>query len=472
MMKKPSSLIKLSLIVLAGLVFTVSCNNTQDKIESKTGIKVNTVQEFKQALTNGEKSILAANLDFNNEIIVINHSVQIDSIDNESQLKNVYFTLSGPTTVGESINVSFQNIVFDGSFDASGINFETEESFEDKFGSWREEYKCITGDVGYFSLSLDNCVIKNYASDVGSAIYVENNDLNDSKTVIINNCKIYNNYSEYDTIHLSHVKLVASITNSEFYSNYAYKAAGFSIANGSAIVDKVNVHDNIFVPYDENPNNVQLAGGGVFVGGVDIKMTNSYIVNNKTNYGGGLAVSAPYVGNKNVFFENISIKNNEAIHGGGILAFSMSGQPITFANCEILSNKAQEGSALYTETYARWISSNNGGLVQFFFTTFGLNTANDNNTFKFYNETNTKGEIGIISLKGCFSIGNDTYESSSDDYNYIATKEQALLDEVIDEKSIENVLDGLYPNKGSKADIKLSADIYKSWSSQLEEYSG
>ena len=267
-MGKGRCFIRLPLIAACSLVFVTACNNSSNN--KKDGLKVSSVEEFKQALSNGVKSILTSDLDFLDEIIVINHDLKVDSIDTESSFKNVHFTLSGPTVVNEKIDVSFSNISFDGGVNTSSIDFESKESFETKFGSYREEKKCITGDSGYFSLSLSNCVIKNYASDVGPAVFVENYNRQDDKVVNIDNCKFYNNYSEFDTIHLSNERLIANITNSEFYSNYAYKSAGFSITNGKAVIDKVNVHDNIFVPYDINTGNFQLVGGGVFLGCLDV----------------------------------------------------------------------------------------------------------------------------------------------------------------------------------------------------------
>lgn len=466
-MKKLSSIINLIFVGFSLAFLVAGCKKTEPSQTQKSGIIVSSVEEFKQALASGSKSLLTADLDFNHETITINHDVAIDSIDNQSNLKNVYFNIVGPTVIGEKIDISFSNLIFDDSFDASSINFQTEESFEDKFGSTRENNICIQGNNGYFSLSLDNCVIKNYAAEVAPALQVLNLNLEDYKTVSLNNCKIYNNYSMWDTVQLSHVKMQASITNCEFYSNYAYKAAGFSITNGSATIDKVNVHDNHFVSYDIDTSNPQLCGGGIFLGGNELKMTNTYIVNNKTTYGGGLGLSTAYTGNKNIVLENITIKNNEATYGGGIAIHSLAGQPATFIDCAILNNKATYGGPLYTEVYGRWVQANNGGLVQFFFTTFGLNKAEDNNSFKFYKEEQTKGELGNIVLKGCFAIGSDTYDSTFDDYNYIATKEQAFLDGVINEDSINNVSNGLFPLKGSKAEIKVSSDVYHNWSKVL-----
>ncbi len=468
MMIKKSKIIKYSLLTIGSLFLLTSCKFSSNN-KKKSGVNVSTVAEFKQALASGSKSILTGDIDFNHEAIILNHDVSINSINDNAELKNVYFTLSGPTVVGEKIDVSFSNIVFDGTFDGSTVDLTNPTNFIDQFGSDREDKRCLTGNNGYFSLNLDNCVIKNYASEVGPAIYVGNNaNRDDTKAVNISNCKFYNNYSAYDTLQLSNEKLDATITESEFYSNYAYKAAGFSVTNGVAKIDKVNVHDNIFVPYEDYKPNFQNAGGGVFLGGLDMKMSNSYIVNNKTTYGGGLAVSTSYSGNKSIIFDNVIIKNNEATYGGGIVVFSLFGQPATFVDCEILNNKAETGSVLFTEVYARWVKANNGGIVQFFFTTFGLNSANDNNTFKFYNADKTKGELGTISLKGCLAIGNDTYESDVKDHNYIATKEQALLDGVLSENDLGEVENGLTPIKGSKADVKVKAETYKNWSSIFE----
>ena len=472
MMKKFPTVLVLIIIASSFAFFNTGCSKSDSTTPRKVDVTVNSVDDFKQAIAAGTKSIIVGDLDFNHETITINHDVCLDSINAQSSFKNVYFNIVGPTVVGEKIDVSFSNIVFDDTFDTSTINFETEESFEEKFGTTRENNICIQGNSGYFSLSLDNCVIRNYASEAAPAIQVLNVNYDDNKTVILNNCKFYNNYSMWDTVQLSHVKLHATLTNCEFYSNYAYKAAGFSITNGSATIDKVNVHDNYFVRYDVNTNNPQLCGGGIFLGGNDLKITNSYIVNNKTTYGGGLGLSSAYSGNKNIVLENLVIKDNEATYGGGIAIHSLSGQSVTFINCEILNNIAINGGPLYTEVYGRWVEENNGGLVQFFFSTFGLNRAEDNASFKFYQKDQTKGQLGNIVLKGCFAIGSDTYDSSPNDYNYVATKEQALLDGVIDEDSISDVSNGLYPIKGSKADIKVSSDVYHNWSEVLLNYSG
>ena len=459
-------------IVLSAIILLGGCGNDYSS-KQKEGTYIHTVSEFNDAIISGRRVLYVDDLEFSDDIITLNHDVEIYSSKSQSTLKGVHFDINAPVVVGQSINITFGNIIFDGGFDASTVDLSQAADFETIFGSDREACRCFTGNTGYFALSIDNSTIKNYASEIGPAIFMENYNRDDGKSVNITNSKIFNNYSYWDTIHLSHEKLEAKIENCEFYGNFAYKSQGFSIANGNSKVDRVNVHDNNFVPYDVNTGNFQLCGGGVYLGGGDIRMSNSYISNNKTTYGGGLGVSTPIAGNKTIVFENVVISDNEATYGGAICAFSLAGQPISFINCEIIDNSAVNGGALFTETYAKHRAENNGGLVEFLFSTFALNTAEDTASYAFYNEASTKGQIGKISLKGCISIGRDTYNSEESDYNYVATKEQALLDKVITEDMINNIQDkGFHIVKNSKADISVNETTYKTWSDALSSYSG
>ena len=47
-----------------------------------------------------------------------------------------------------------------------------------------------------------------------------------------------------------------------------------------------------------------------------------------------------------------------------------------------------------------------------------------------------------------------------------------MLDGVIEQRDIDNASDGLYPKKSSKADIKVSNDIYSKWSEHLKDFEG
>ena len=463
-------------IILSSALCTcfLGCILLKSNIQQAKATNLNIITTFEglqNALNKQTKDIVVGDIDLEGKRISLNYDVSISSNDKSSTIKNGYVSILGPNSSGNSISITINNIHFDGGFDKSVFDLNQSLSFEEIFGSSRENNKCIDGSFGYYNLTLNDCLISNYASSYGAAIFVDNSLFGDDKVITLNNCKFFNNVSEFNTLHFGNNKQIISMSNCEFYSNYAYKGAGFNIANGSSIIDKVNVHDNIFVPYDADQKNYQMCGGGAFVGGSNVKMTNSYFTNNESIWGGGLAVTSAMMGTNNVILENIVVKNNKAKYGGGLYIASLSGQPITFINSEVLLNKSELGGPIFTEVYAKHSKMNNGGLVEFFFSTFGMNSSNDKGAYSFYNEETTKGELGSISLKGCFSIGEDTYPINENDFNYIATKDQALLDGVISSSSLDNIdKDGLYPLKGSKADIKVKSDIYKEWSPFLNEY--
>ena len=455
------------LILIASTFALFGCNKKDEGY-----VKVDSIESFFEALNKKNEKIEVADLDLNEQIVTLNYSVSIKGKDKQSQIKNAYFQVVGPNTIGESINVRLSNIIFDGGINSIDYDLTQEKSFTEIFGSTRETKRCINADFGYYNLSLDNCVIKNYCSEVGSAIFFENNLHEDSRYVSLNNCKIHNNISAQDTIHFSNNKADVKISNSEFYDNYAYKAAGFSVANGTCNIDFVNVHDNHFIPLDINKDNFQMCGGGIYIGGANAKISNSFITNNETIWGGGIGVSSNFSGDNNIVFNNVSIKQNKAVNGGGICAFSLSGQPISFIDCEVLANSATKGGPLYVETYAKFNKKNNGGIVEFYFSSFGMNSALDTNSFGFYDVEHTKGQIGKIILKGCVYIGNDTYENNEENYNYISTKENALIDGVVSEDTLTNIsTKGLVIEKGSKADKVVSKDTFKNWSNLLNDYS-
>ena len=461
------------LIILGVTILMTSFSYTKNDVKSVKAlskVEVNSVEEFENALINRASEIYLNDIDFNYKLITLNYDVSITSQNkNRANVKNAYFKVNGPNTNTETISVSLSNLNFDGGFDKSNYNLNEEKSFEEIFESDRESNRFIDADFGYYSLNIDNCSISNYCAAMGPALYVENFMYEGEKHISISNSKFFNNISEYDTIHLSNNKLNLHMSNCEFYNNYAYKGQGFSIANGNSIIDKVNVHDNNFVSYDINVNNNQLCGGGVFLGG-DVKMSNSYIINNKTTYGGGLGVASSFSGSKSIILENVNIKNNEATYGGAICAHSLVGQTIIFNNCEIYENKATYGASLYACVYAYFRKENNGGLIEFYFTTFALNKADDTNSYDFYLKEKTKGALGQVSLKGCISIGNDTYPSNDDDYNYIVTKEQALLDGTLTEDAIDKISeDGYSPVRNSKSDIKVPAKVYSNWSNIFKD---
>ena len=102
-----------------------------------------------------------------------------------------------------------------------------------------------------------------------------------------------------------------------------------------------------------------------------------------------------------------------------------------------------------------------------------LNGASDQDTFKFYNEEKTKGNLGTINIKGCFIVGDDALESNESDYNYVSTLKDAVEKGVLSGNVAEEVNGAtIIPNKKSEADIKISAKTYHEWSELLASYRG
>ena len=93
MMKKLPIFLGLILIGSSFAFLNTGCSKSDSIVPRKVGVIVNSVDEFKQAIASGTKSIIADDLDFNHETITINHDVSLDSLNAQSSLKNVYFNI-------------------------------------------------------------------------------------------------------------------------------------------------------------------------------------------------------------------------------------------------------------------------------------------------------------------------------------------------------------------------------------------
>ena len=99
-MKKLSSVINL-IFVGSSLAFLVAgCKKTESSQTQKTGITVSSVEEFKQALASGSKSLLTADLDFNEYFgqDMSNHqleqSIDVRPLSDEIRRNNSYILTS------------------------------------------------------------------------------------------------------------------------------------------------------------------------------------------------------------------------------------------------------------------------------------------------------------------------------------------------------------------------------------------
>lgn len=450
----------LSLLTLLLVAFLFAFPSTQSAI-AESNRAISNKGDFFSALAEKQQTIKISDLDLEGDIVAINYSVTI--IGDGATLKNAYLKISAPIKKEECISVTLKGIKFDGGFTTD--RYENAESFDDIYGSNRDNERCIDANVGYYDLTIEECEITHYASEVAPCVFIENDYRDSGKSISISNCRFYDNYSKWDTIHLSNDYLMVSIKNSYFYDNKAYKAAGFNVANAKIEIDNVEVYDNVFCPLDVDQNNPQSCGGGVYLGGTEGTVKNLTIRNNETVFGGGLGISPKTSGESELDIDNLKILSCKAKYGGAIAVHSLSGQPVVFSNGEFYGNSAEIGSTIYAINYAYWRNVNNGGIVKFLFCNFASNSATDRDTFSFYKENETKGQLGKIVMKGCFIIAEDEYLSVFSDYNYVDNASGAIEKNVITENLLDNaVSNGISPVKNSIADISIPASVYSTWS--------
>jgi len=442
-------------LVIALPVLFVGCASNKEQ----QGVVVRDAAEFYSALRNRENLILADDLTFDEDTVVqINYGLTIIGNGNKATIKNAHFKIISPNVAGETNAVTFENIILDGGCYEEPAG--TDKTFEEVFGGEREENRCITADWGYTNLALRNVEIKGYASIEGSALYIGNKFRDGEQTLLIENCDFHGNAAKHGTVKVFNDKLTTKIVNSNFYHNTVGAAGGFVISNGKAEIKNCNINDNAFYPFADLGSEDR--GGGVYIGGVDLEMTDCVITGNETKYGGGLALTSAFAGNGSMLIKNCRIENNRAKDGGAVFIDSLQGQPIDFIGCEFYGNTATDkGSILYTQPYAYWTKKYNGGQINLLFSKAANNTAPDRGTFGFYE---ADGLLGYIVLRGCMVIGDDEYETSPSAYNYIATATEALDSGAINDL---NIADGesVYAVKGRGADISVPASVYRSWHS-------
>ena len=462
-MRKKNYSTKIHRVLLAIIIYFVALMAINSVSIKAASPLINTSEEFFEALSKQQAIINVDDIDFGGQRVTLNYSVTITGHD--SKLKGAYFVIVGSDKNNDNsvVKISFKGIDFDGGFDLDETMLSKSESFEDIFGSAREDNRCIDANRGYYELTLEDSRIHNYASELGPAIFLENDNRDYSKSITIENCSFYDNVSYYDTIHLSNDLAKVKIINTDFYHNYGYKGMGFSVTNAYIDIDSVSIHDNRFVSYDINKDNFQLCGGGLYIGGCKGTVNNAHIYNNESTFGGALGIASSRNGDYGITLTNLVIENNKAKYGGAVVCHSLIGQPIVFINTVFKNNQAELGSSLYTLVYAHFNKANDGGLVQILFSSFINNTATDKDSFSFYRQEQTKGSIGIIDIRGSYIIGEDQY-LKNESYNYQNTLDGARSDGAYN--------DGDAPIRKSPSDIKIKRSEYITWNEALSTYTG
>lgn len=443
--------------------------------------------DFVAALSQKNSIIYVDDIDFGGKSIQLDSSVEIVGLSQKSALKNVHFYAKGATTIDDCITIKLKNLVFDGGFDNSGVDLEQDKSFKEIFGSLRSELRCLTFD-GYCNIEIENCEFKSYAAATGSAIFRNfggAQTLSNKIQFSLKNCKFYDNVCEVATVWLNDAALDVFVSNCEFFGNRYRNTAGMLLSNLKAEIDGLYIHDNkhtTFCSVDKNNCYPNRFGGGLFLGLCDASIKNSKIKDCVSQNGGGVAMTS-----SSAVFENCEIINNKAIlsnngtvnpnwqymrggYGGGIFVLGDETKKVDFVNCNISSNFAEEGASLCAMPKT---TQSVGGLINFVFCNIGLNNSQDNKAFSYYCADDNRA--GKILLKGCFVVDDTTLEGSGEepDYNFVVTKEQALLDGVISQEIIENSkIYGLQHSSNFCFSKNIKKETYSNWALSLANQTG
>ncbi len=487
MQSKQSEKRILSIAAILTLIFLLALCGCTNREDLPNYIENN--EAFLKAIQNGDGVIYVGDILFASPTeIVLNYPVQIIGKPEKSLLENVRFTLKGTNVPSKTTDFSFRNIILDGKQEKKDIPFEEGKTFDEIVGDL-PQYHAVDGSIGYLTLTVDNCEIKNFLHENGPALYVNNdaNFRNGKKTLHLLGTKIYNNVSYSGTVKVFSDVLTTYIDRCDFYANTARAGQGISVGNGLSYITNTDIHDNDFfhfvyymerrlpaVFHDDKKtfkgitaNALGGSCGALFIGGSHTTVDTCKIYNNQTVYGGGIGIinAETLEQDEKIEIKNTEIVNNVAVRcGGGVYIESNQGETTYFTNCTLLGNKAgEEGGVLYTTTYAPDNDQSYGGNVQFTFCTMANNVAADADAFTFYELL--KPELaGKITLKGCFVLDNSPYLSAETDYTYVASKEQALAENVITETSFAKLsTDGIRPVSGSKADISVPSAVYQTW---------
>ena len=186
------------------------------------------------------------------------------------------------------------------------------------------------------NIIIDNIFTENSVSQLGGAIHIQS-----GYGITINNNTFHNNYATLGAaISLTSENFHATTSFNKFTNNTAGIAGGAIYNNGlDNIIKNCQFIDN----YSRN-------SGGAIHNGIasNVNIERCTFFGNGATYVGGAIYSE--TGNI-INIKSSNFDNNYAVFGGAIMALDV--YPLTIIDGKISNNKAQNGSAIYLQTF-RW----------------------------------------------------------------------------------------------------------------------
>lgn len=374
-----------------------------------------------QALASDREEIYVGDIEFQDSdlYIKIDRSVKFIGKPGNSTLKRAHFSIEGSEVESELIEVSFENITFDGAYTMPAGDPNAAASF-DAFHGDRTGLGCITAK-GYLKFKVSSCVVKNYCAKYGAAMYFQYTDgnvgLGTRASLDIDDCTFLNNISERGIFWCNGKNTKLSMSRVEFRENHSYTSV-VVLGGVDGTIEKLVIADNERVVFTEK-NSFRQGGGGLAVANSKLLLKGSEILRNQAPYGGGLLCT-----NTKLTVDSCEISGNSAdTYGGGIVIQSNEESPVYILNSTISENTAQEEGAIYVCPADQINIGVPTGVTQFAFCTIENNRSADEEHLIFHpviseNAETTVGRGGTIDFTACVIRDEKVTTTLKDGENY------------------------------------------------------
>ena len=325
-------------------------------------------------------------------------------IDNCDEGATITFNLSSDnetiSLLTEDIDIT-KSLTIDGSNTAgSGTNVTVQVETPGSGGSAYRVFNTIIGSEK--TVSLSNMTIKGgdtYSNQNyhGGSIYHTGGGTLELDDVTVTGSKAFQGgalYIAYATLH---------VENSTISYGYAYRGAGIYAIGATLTFNQTTV----------DHNSVGLLGGGLYLIGSSLNMTNSNITNCNSYYGGTHGGGISMVSSSNGQLTNCNINGNSATWGGGV---NLSASSLDINGCSIQNNTANYGGGLNLSSASAEInnsliynnSSTSGGGINLYESSGESKISVNNSTIYGNNASSSGGGIYTYSSDDEFSVSGST----------------------------------------------------------------
>ena len=332
---------------------------------------ISTPQELLSAINDAKDGdiLLVGHIDFTapqgifNELtrIQLSKSITIRSglVGEKAVFTNGSFLLRGSKISGETLQCSFENIIFDGAVDIDSL---TASDWERPYDEVSQTYTCdvplkaqyAVSFAGNVSATFSGCVFKNYMYEYGGAVWCRYGDYTDNPYYL----DLYGDYSG--------CKLDVVLTDCDFIANAAQYAGGAIYLDGNR--DNVTFYaaDCRFESNFSGLSDYAAGGGAIYAQNASLELTNCLLDSNRANRDWGLTAEygdrtrggALHCSSGELKMTNCVASYNGASVGGGLC---LTNTRAVLDGCLLTGNRAE--NTVESDLTGPWASVGIGGAM-------------------------------------------------------------------------------------------------------------